>query len=348
MECLVIVEGDRVNMETVKLAEVTRGDLVESIHFGAVAVVDTKGQLIASAGDPGYLTYFRSAAKPIQAIPVVESGAARHFGLKLPEVAILTGSHNGEVQHTETVLGILRKIGLTAEALQCGAHAPLHGPSRDALLAQGLKLSALHNTCSGKHAGMLTLARYRGFSLEDYFLPEHPVQQEMLQTVAEMSGLAPEQITLGIDGCGVPVFGLPLEKMAAAYARISAPEDHALTETRKKACVLIRKAMTTHPWMVGGTDRFDTDLLLATKGKLIAKFGAEAVYCLGIPAKGWGIALKVEDGNLRALPPVVLAVLEQLGLLTAVEKERLARYQQSKLTNHRGDLIGQIRAVVSL
>jgi len=335
-------------METVKIAEVTRKGLVESIHRGAVAVVNTKGKLLASAGDPGYLTYFRSAAKPIQAIPVVESGASTHFGLELAEIALLTGSHNGEVKHTETALAILRKIGLGVEYLQCGAHEPLHVPSRNALLAKGIKPSALHNTCSGKHAGMLTLARFRGLSLEDYYRPEHPVQQKMLQTVAEMAGLAPEQIPVGIDGCGVPVFGLPLEKMALAYARISAPEDHDLTETRKEACSLIRKAMTTHPFMVGGTDRFDTDLLQASEGRLMAKFGAEGVYCVGVVEKGWGIAIKIEDGNLRALPSVTLAVLEQLGLLTVEEKEKLLGYRQKKLTNHRGDIIGEIRAVVSL
>lgn len=335
-------------METVKIAEVTRGNLVESIHRGAVAVVDTKGKLLASAGDPGYLTYFRSAAKPIQAIPVIESGATRHFGLDLPEIAILTGSHNGEVQHTDTVLAILRKIGLGVEYLQCGAHDPLSESSRNSLIAKGIKPSALHNTCSGKHAGMLTLARYRHLSFEDYYRPEHLVQQEMLKTVAEMSGSAPEQIPVGIDGCGVPVFGLPLAKMAYAYARISAPEDNDLTETRREACLLIKKAMTTHPFMVGGTGRFDTDLLKAGEGKLIAKFGAEAVYCVGVPEKGWGIAIKVEDGNLRALPPVVLAVLEQLGLLTVEEKEILSGYRQRRLTNHRGDIIGEIRAVVSL
>jgi len=335
-------------METVKLAEVTRGSLVESIHRGAVAVVDTKGKLLASAGNPQYLTYFRSAAKPIQAIPVLESGAAQYFGLDLQELAILTGSHNGEVQHTDTVLAILRKIGLGEEYLQCGVHEPLHKPSRDALLSKGLKPTSLHNTCSGKHAGMLTLAKYRGVSLENYFRPEHPVQQEMLRTVAEMAGVTPEQIPVEIDGCGVPVFGLPLEKMAYAYARISASEDNGLTETRKEACHLIKKAMTTHPFMVGGTNRFDTELLAVAGGKLIAKFGAEAVYCVGIAEKGWGIAIKVEDGNLRALPPVVLAVLEQLEVLTSEEKEILSDYRQRRLTNHRGDIIGEIRAVVSL
>ena len=335
-------------METVKIAEVTRGNLVESIHRGAVAVVNTKGKLLASAGDPGYLTYFRSAAKPIQAIPVVESGASRHFGLNLQEIALMTGSHSGEAQHTETARSILRKIGLGVEYLQCGAHDPLYKPSRDALLAQGLKPSSLHNTCSGKHAGMLTLARYRELSLEDYFRPEHPIQQEMLKTVAEMAGLVTEQIPAGIDGCGVPVFGLPLEKMASAYARISAPGDNDLTVARKEACLLIKEAMTTHPFMVGGTDRFDTDLLKTCQGKLIAKFGAEGVYCVGVPEKGWGIAVKVEDGNLRALPSITLAVLEQLGLLTVEEKEKLSGYGQRRLTNHRGDLIGEIRAVVSL
>ncbi|MDD4146492.1 MAG: asparaginase [Clostridia bacterium] len=333
-------------METVKIAEVTRGDLVESIHRGAVAVVDRSGKIIASAGDPGYLTYFRSAAKPLQVLPVVESGAAEHFALDLKEVALMTGSHSGEAEHCATVLRILQKIGLGPEALQCGAHLPLNKLSSKALLAKGLEPTALHCTCSGKHAGMLTLARYRDLSVEDYFRSEHPVQQEMLQTVAEMAGLACAQISLGVDGCGVPVFALPLEKMASAYARLAAPEG--LTETRKEACELVKKAMTAHPFMVGGTNRLDTDLLKATGDKFIAKFGAEAVYCVGVPAKGWGIALKIEDGNERALAPVILSVLEQLGLLTVEEKEKLANYQRRRLENNRGEIIGEIKAVISL
>jgi L-asparaginase II len=333
-------------VETVKMAEVTRGNLVESIHRGAVVVVDNKGKIIAAAGDPSYFTYFRSAAKPIQALPVVESGAAAHFGLDLKEIALLTGSHSGEAEHGATTLTILQKIGLGPEHLQCGTHYPLDKSSREVLLAKGLEPTTLHCTCSGKHAGMLTLARYRGLSLDDYYQLEHPVQQEMLQTVAEMAGLTCEQITVGVDGCGVPVFALPLEKMAYAYARLAAPEE--LTETRKEACLLIKKAMTTYPLLVGGTNRFDTALLQVTGNKLIAKFGAEAVYCVGVPAKGWGIALKIEDGNERALAPVVLSILEQLGLLAVEEKEKLASYKRKRLKNNRGEIIGEIRAVVSL
>ncbi|MDD2432453.1 MAG: asparaginase [Clostridia bacterium] len=333
-------------VKTVKMAEVTRGDLVESIHRGAVVVVDNKGETIAAAGDPGYLTYFRSAAKPLQALPVVESGAAVHFGLDLKEIALLTGSHSGEAEHGATTLTILQKIGLGPEHLQCGTHFPLDQSSREVLLAKGLEPTTLHCTCSGKHAGMLTLARYRGLSLDDYYCLEHPVQQEMLQTVAEMAGIAREQIAVGIDGCGVPVFALPLEKMAYAYARLAAPEE--LGKKRKEACLLIEEAMTTYPLMVGGTNRFDTVLLQVMGNKLIAKFGAEAVYCVGVPSKGWGMALKIEDGNERALAPVVLSVLEQLGLLTEEEKEKMASYKKQKLANKRGEIIGEIRAVVSL
>lgn len=333
-------------IEVEKLVEVTRGDLVESVHRGAAAVVDRTGKIIASVGDPRYLTYIRSAGKPIQALPVVESGAAAHYNLSLREIAIMTGSHSGQPEHGETTIGILKKIGLGPEYLQCGVHPPLHGPSKRALLAEGSKPTELHSTCSGKHAGMLTLGQYRKLTLEGYYLSEHPIQQEMLRAVADMTGLVPEEIPLGIDGCGVPVFGMTLEKMAYAYARLAAPSD--LPEEKKEACEVVKKAMTAHPLMVAGTGRFTTDLIKAAGERLIAKDGAESVYCIGVPEKGWGIALKVEDGSGRALGPAVISILDQLGLLKADEKETLAVHGRRKIKNYRKEIIGEIRPAVEL
>ena len=335
-------------METEKLAEVTRGSLVESVHRGAVAVVNLQGEIIASAGDPFYLTYFRSAAKPLQALAVMESGAVEEYAITLKEIAIMLSSHSGEPEHGEVVTGILEKLGLSEEYLQCGISAPFHKPSKDALMRKGLEPTALHNCCSGKHAGMLTMARYLNLSLDDYFLPEHPVQQEMLKAVAEMAGLEPEKIPLSVDGCGVPVFALTLDKMAYSYARLAVPETEDLSEVKKTACEAVKAAIINYPYLIAGTERFTTDLLRVTGNKLIAKDGSEAVFCLGVPDKGWGIAIKMEDGNERAMAPVVLSVLEQLELLTAEEKERLAAYRMIVLKNIRGEIVGVIRPDLTL
>jgi len=333
-------------LETEKLAEVTRGALVESVHRGAIAVVNWQGEIIASAGNPSYLTYFRSAAKPLQALAVIESGAVVKYAFTLKEIAIMISSHSGEPEHCEVVMGILEKLGLGEEYLQCGISAPFHKPSNEALLIEGLEPTPLHNCCSGKHVGMLTMARYLNLSLDDYFLPEHSVQQEMLQSVAEMAGLEPKEIPFSIDGCGVPVFALTLDKMAYSYARLAVPEG--LSEMKNAACDIVKEAIINYPYLVAGTGRFTTDLLQVTGHKLIAKDGSEAIFCLGVPDKGWGIAIKIKDGNERAMAPVVLSVLEQLELLTAEEKERLAAYRRIVLKNNREQVVGEIRPAFTL
>lgn len=319
-------------MAFVKLAEVKRGQLVESEHWGAFVVLDQEGKRIAGAGEPTCFTYWRSAAKPLQALAVVESGATAAFNFNLKEIALLTGSHQGEAEHLATVSAILAKIGLGVEHLFCG----LPGDERGRLACP----------CSGKQAGMLALARYRGFSLEDYLEKEHPVQEEMKQIIAEIAEIDEAQIVVGIDGCGAPVFALTLEKMAYAYARLMGGQF--LTEKRRQASLLIQRAMWAYPQMVEGSSGFDTALLRILKGKVIPKFGAAGIYCLGLPAQGWGLALKIADGQKRALAPVVLTLLAQLGLLTTAEKIKLQDYYLPKLKNIRGEIIGEIRAVISV
>ncbi|QNB46588.1 asparaginase [Thermanaerosceptrum fracticalcis] len=334
------------SMEVVKLVEVTRGDVVESVHRGVVAVVDSEGKLVASAGDPRYLTYIRSAAKPMQAIPVLESGAASHYSLSLEEIAVLTASHSGEEEHVRVVMQVLSKIGLTAAYLQCGTHPPLHRPSAKALIAKGLEPTVLHCSCSGKHAGMLILTRFNEWNLDDYYKLEHPVQQLMLQCMADFAGLNPEEIPIGIDGCGVPVFAMTVEKMAFSYARLAQPESFA--PERKEASLKLREAMTAYPSLVAGTGRLATDLMKVVGNKLVAKDGAEGVFCISVPAKGWGIALKIEDGHTRAVGPAVIAVLDQLGLITGEEKELLAIHTRTELQNFRKEVIGEIRPAFTL
>ena len=333
-------------MEAIKLVEATRGGVVESVHRGVVAVVDSQGKLIASAGDTRYLTFIRSAAKPMQAIPVLESGAADYYALTKEEIAILTASHSGEEEHVRVVMQVLTKIGLTAAFLQCGTHPPLHRQSAKALIAKGLEPTALHCSCSGKHTGMLILTRFKEWGLEDYYKLEHPVQQLMLECMADFAGLKPQEIPIGIDGCGVPVFAMTVEKMALAYARLAQPQGFA--PERQEAALKIREAMSTYPSLVAGTGRLATDLMNVAGHKLVAKDGAEGVFCLSVPAKGWGIALKIEDGHTRALGPAVIAVLEQLGLLTDEEKERLANHARTELKNFRKEVIGEIRPAFAL
>ena len=333
-------------MGVVKLVEVTRGDLVESIHRGVVAVVDVEGRIIAGAGDISYLTYIRSAAKPMQALPVVESGAAAYFDLEQEELALLTASHSGEDEHVRVGQRIMEKIGLSGQFLQCGTHPPLHAASARILLGQKLEPTVFHCTCSGKHAGMLALARYYNWTLHDYYLIGHPVQQMMLRCMADFAGLQPEDILIGTDGCGVPVFAMSIFRMALAYARWAAPA--VFGEERRQTCLALHDAMTAHPLLVAGTGRLATDLMKATGHKLVVKDGTEGIFCISVPEKGWGIAVKIEDGHIRALGPAVIAALNQLGLLNKEENERLAGHARRKLKNYRGEEIGEIRPAFDL
>lgn len=333
-------------MEVVRLVEVTRGELVESVHRGVVVVVDVEGKIIAQAGDASCLTYIRSAAKPMQALPVIESGAAAHFDLNPEELALLTASHSGEDEHVRVGKRIMEKIGLPGQFLQCGTHPPLHAASARKLLEQKLEPTVFHCTCSGKHAGMLALAKYHNWPLHDYYLPEHPVQQEMLRCIADFAGLSPEEITIGIDGCGVPVFAMSLYRMALAYARLAVPD--VFSEGRRSASLALREAMTAYPALVAGTGRPATDIMKATGRKLVVKDGTEGVFCISVPEKGWGIALKIEDGHPRALGPVIVEILNQLALLDKDENERLAAHARKKIKNYRGEVIGEIRPAVTL
>lgn len=323
------------------LVKVIRGELVESRHRGHLVVTDRSGKEIFSRGNPDHLTYWRSSAKPFQAIPLVERGVVEQFNLSGPEIALFTSSHNGEKQHVETVQGILNKLGLGDNHLDCGTSAPRHLPTAKKMLAEGQPFEVVTNECSGKHSGMLALTLLLEAPLEGYIQRDHPVQQEMLETICNVTGLSKDQIHLGVDGCGVPVFGLPLRNMALAYARFSKPEGY-FEPKRQQAIHTIRDAMATHPYYVAGTDRLDTALMEVTQGKVVAKLGSEGVYGVGIVNEGIGLALKIEDGNFRAIDPVVIQVLKQLGYLTDEEFDRLKHLWRPTLRNHRGDEIGHL------
>ncbi|WP_442603883.1 asparaginase [Paenibacillus sp. KN14-4R] len=319
---------------------VLRGPMMESLHTGHAVVVNTQGEILFSAGNPNFVTYARSTAKLIQALPIIESGAADHFHLTDKEIALLCASHNGEDEHVQTAQSILSKIGLTSDALSCGVHDPFHAPTTKRMREEGISATTLHNNCSGKHSAMLALAVHLNASTEGYAAVEHPVQQFMRNTVSEMSGVPLDELVIGIDGCGVPVFGMGIHQLALAYARIGNPEG--LESTRANACRRIINAIAAHPYYVAGSDRFDTALAEVTKGRIIGKLGAESVYAMSVPDKGWGIVLKIQDGSKRALEPAAAEILHQLGLLSPQELQALESYRLPTTRNWMGTQVGAI------
>ncbi|GIP39796.1 asparaginase [Paenibacillus sp. J31TS4] len=328
------------------LVHLIRGPLLESLHRGHAAVVDNEGRLLYSAGNPDTVTFARSSAKPLQALPVLESGAARRFGITPKEIALLCASHNGEEEHIDTAAGLLAKLGLGEEALQCGPHDPFRPAAARKLAEQGRKPSRLHNNCSGKHSGMLALSLQLGAPVDTYMETDHPVQRLMLETVASMSGTATDRIPLGTDGCGVPVFGLALTSLARAFARLGKPDG--LADARRDACLQVLDALRSHPFQLAGTDRYDTRLIEVTGGRIIGKMGAEGVFALTVPEHGIGLALKVEDGAARALYPAVTEALKQADLLRPAELEALASFHKPDVTNWAGRVVGRIEPVLQL
>ena len=337
------------------VVELTRGKTIESIHHGAVAVADASGKLHAWWGDPQIVTYLRSSAKPFQALPLVESGAAAHYGLSPKQIAVICSSHSGTQEHVQTVASIQSMVGITEDDLLCGVHQPIHRETAQRLKEEHREPTPIFHNCSGKHTGMLAVARFIGESLSDYIDPHHPVQRLILQTFAEMCGLDPGEVVLGIDGCSVPTFAVPLQAAATAYARLV--DSSGLSADRAEACRKVVAAMTSNPYMVAGPDRFDTRLMEVTDGRLLTKGGAEAYQGIGIPAGALGpdsaavgVAIKIGDGDRgqRACAIVALAVLEELGALRGDEQEALAEFDPRALNNSRGLTVGQIRACFHL
>jgi L-asparaginase II len=323
--------------------------------------VEPDGRIVARLGDEALAVSTRSCIKPIQAIPVITSGAAERFAIDSSEIAVICGSHDGEPVHTAKVAALLARIGLDESALLCGTHRPYSEKAAADLERQGLPFSQLHNNCSGKHAGMLATAIHMGFPLKDYVSPDHPIQKEVAATLASMAGLG-RGITIAIDGCSAPTFGVPLISLALAFARLANPwsvnpaggSRPAFGPDVAPAVKWIVAAMAAHPDMVGGSEkRLDTDLMRAARGRLISKVGAESVHTLGVLPnerfpRGLGIAIKIEDGSKRAVGPVVIESLAQLGILRRPELDSLAEYHQPHVLNHRKLRVGEVRAVFDL
>jgi L-asparaginase II len=330
-------------MEQHQTIDVYRGAILESSHLVHAAIVDSDGRLRASVGDPERVTYFRSGAKPFQALTLVRDGVLDRFGLTIEDLALCCGSHSGEPRHLEVATGILRKIGVDAEALACGAQLPMHSQTRRELAEAGLEPVRLHNNCSGKHAGMLALARAHGWETAGYQRQEHPVQQRILSEIARWAAVPFEAIGLGVDGCGAVCFALQLRQMAHGYARLAA----AARAGDREATYAVG-AMTSYPEMVAGEGRLCTDLMEQTAGRLFAKVGAEGLYCVGVPGAELGVVIKIEDGASRAVGPAILSVLRQLDLISEDDLGALWSHAYPDLFNSNGELVGQVRANLTL
>ena len=330
--------------ETVPMVELTRGDVVECTHRGALAVVDASGRLLGAAGNPRHVAYLRSAAKPFQALPTVAAGALEHFGLDQRALALMCASHHGTEEHVQICQQILDTIGLDVGALRCGVHWPIDEGASRRLAAAGLEPDARHNNCSGKHAGMLTLTRFLGLEDLDYTQPDHPVQRAILKRLCALTDLTPAEIPTAPDGCTVPAFALPLASMALAFARLIDPDAPA-------DCRSATAAMQAWPHLVSGHGALDDQLMRAGAGSIVSKGGAEGYQGIGLrtpDGRSVGLALKIEDGNARAKGPVIYQALHALGLVDAEVLARLEPLRRPAVVNHRQQVVGEVRAVAAI
>lgn len=323
------------------LVEVTRGALVESVHRVAACAVDARGRVLFRAGEIDVPVYLRSAAKPFIAAAAIEAGVAQAFGLEGREIAVMTGSHSGQPIHVEATLSILHKIGMDASALQCGAHYPYDETAADSLRRAGAQPNALHNNCSGKHAGILALCKVLGTDPATYLSPENPAEQRILEFCARLSDEEAATWPIGTDGCGIPVYSTSLRNAARSFARLASLSD--VRRPDAEALRVVRDAMVKYPQYVSGSGQLDTELMIAGDGTIVAKAGAEGVHGVAAIAQGYGYVSKVRDGNSRARGPSTVAALRLLGALDEEKAARLARFARPTVYNRAGYAVGEIR-----
>ncbi len=334
------------------VARVLRGGRLESEHRGVAAVVDDRGHLLAALGDPLHHVFIRSAGKPFQALPLLEGGGERAFRLKNDDIALMCASHGGEPRHVRVAARLLARGGFQPRDLACGAHWPMHEPSARVLARRGEPITALHNNCSGKHAGLLLACRLYGFPAKGYWEPSHPIQREVLRRISDLCGQPAAAIPIAVDGCNLPVFFLQLSALAQGYACLLARAVPGESRQAARARRRVVQAMTRSPDMVGGRGRFTTDFLRAGSGRWIGKEGAEGVYAVGVRGSAGtagrpvGITLKIEDGSSRPRDAVTLALLERIGLLSERARAALSRYRFPAVRNVRGEIVGSIEAEV--
>jgi L-asparaginase II len=322
---------------------VRRGTRVESVHQVAACVCDPHGEIVLKVGTVETPVFLRSSAKPFIAAASVRAGVLERFGFGERELAVMCASHNGEPGHTELVASMLERIGARVEDLACGAHAPSYEPAAKVLAARGEHPSALHNNCSGKHAGILALAKALGAPFEGYLEPTHPAQRAILALCERVSDDVFGEDKLGVDGCGIPVYATSLRNAARSFARLATLEG--LDDEDARALARVTSAMTNEPWYVAGTGRFDTDLMRASAGRVVAKAGAEAVHCDALLDAGLGLAVKVIDGSRRAAAPATIALLDALRILEPEARAALEPHARLAVKNVAGALVGEIAAL---
>lgn len=327
------------------LASVIRGGTIESVHRGHFIIVDGKGDTIASAGDPRTVTFFRSAAKPFQALPFIIGGAADAFGCSEEEIALACASHSGEQRHVRIAKLILDRCGLTEDYLRCGTHLPFSEKEAERMMRAGEHPTQLHNNCSGKHAAMLAFAKHAGEDLASYTAIYHPVQQAILKCVGEFAEVSTNEIALAVDGCAAPNFAMPVAAMAKSFMNLIDPSG--FDEKTALACRRIVSAMTAFPELIGGSERLDTMVMQAAEGRIISKVGADGVWLCGVlPCEKWpsglAIALKIEDGDdRRGRPVIAVELLRQLDIFTIQD---LPEVSPMPIKNRRGDVVGRVEA----
>jgi len=319
---------------------VSRGPLVESRHQVICAVVDPDGEVIAGWGDTATPVYARSAIKALQALPIVESGAADAFAMTDAELALACASHNGEPAHVATATGLVRRIGLTLDDYECGTHWPMNEAAVRAMAAAGEIPGPAHNNCSGKHAGFLATARHLGEPTKGYVLADHPVQVRVRRAMAEMCGVDLTDAPTGIDGCSIPTVAIPLAALARGIARFGCPDG--LERGRAEACRRLARAIRAEPFMIAGTGRFCTEAIAVTGGQALVKTGAEGVFMAAIPDRSLGIALKALDGATRAAESAMAALLDRLGLLDRAAIAAVAAASNQTLKNRNGLAVGRV------
>jgi L-asparaginase II len=324
------------------LVEITRGELVESWHRGAIAICDAQENVLVALGDIERPLYPRSSIKPIQALPLVESGAADAFGLGSEEIALACASHSGEPMHTERVAAWLKRVGLSEQELACGPQPPRYEPVWEEMIRRGQEPTRLHDNCSGKHAGFLTVARHWKIPTAGYERHDHPVQRAVAKALGELSGIA-DALPWGIDGCTAPSFALPLAAFARTLAKFASPRD--LAPERARAMARIVGAMIAHPELVAGTGRVCTLLMRAGPGRVAVKTGAEGVYAGIAPGHGLGIALKIDDGASRAAETAIAFLLDRLGL---VDRDAVREIVTAPVRDTRDRIVGERRPAPSL
>lgn len=328
------------------LAKVIRGETVESVHRGNLIILDGEGETIASIGNTEELTFYRSAAKALQVLPFILSGAAERFGFTESEIALACASHSGEKFHTDLAEEMLEKAGLSETDLECGSHLPFHEETAHKMIKYGEKPNQLHNNCSGKHSAMLAFAKHIGADLQTYLSMGNPIQQAILLTISEFTEVPQSEIKIAVDGCSAPNFAVPLSAMALSFAKLIDPPESFVGEL-KIACGKVVSAYLNHPELIGGTERLDTLIMQAASGKMICKVGAEGVWLAGVLPnerweKGLSIAFKIEDGDdYRARPVVAVELLRRLGIL---EKGDLTDHSPMSVKSRRDIKVGKVVA----